>query len=45
MWLVPPVSSSTSVLYQEPFVDVAVKPAFRNQDPVWKGRPLSGRGS
>ncbi len=43
MWLVPPVSSSTSVLYQEPFVDVAIKPAFRNQDPVWKGRPLSGR--
>lgn len=38
MWLVPPVSSSTSVLYQEPFRDVAIKPAFRYQKPVWHGR-------
>lgn len=40
MWLVPPVSSSTSVLYQEPFRDVAVKPAFRYQKPVWSGRAI-----
>ncbi len=40
MWLVPPVSSSTSVLYQEPFRDVAIKPAFRYQKPVWCGRSL-----
>ena len=40
MWLVPPVSSSTSVLYQEPFRDVALKPAFRYQKPVWHGRSL-----
>ncbi len=40
MWLVPPVSASTSVLYQEPFRDVALKPAFRYQKPVWFGREL-----
>ena len=40
MWLVPPVSSSTSVLYQEPFRDVAIKPAFRYQKSVWHGRSL-----
>jgi len=39
-WLVPPVSSSTSVLYQEPFENSAVKPAYVYQEPVWKGRPL-----
>jgi len=38
MWLVPPVASSASVLYQEPFRDVAVKPAFRSQKPIWSGR-------
>lgn len=38
MWLVPPVSSSTSVLYQEPFKDIALKPAFRYQKPIWSGR-------
>ena len=40
MWLVPPVSFSTSVLYQEPFRDVAIKPAFRYQKPLWHGRSL-----
>ena len=40
MWLVPPVSASTSVLYQEPFRDQAIKPAFRYQKPVWSGRSL-----
>ena len=40
MWLVPPVSSSTSVLYQEPFRDAAIKPAFRYQRAAWEGRPL-----
>lgn len=39
MWLVPPGASSASVLYQEPFRDVAVKPAFRSQKPIWTGRP------
>jgi nitric-oxide synthase len=42
MWLVPPFSSSATVLYQEPFRDQAFKPAYRLQKPVWeKGRPLS----
>lgn len=36
MWLVPPVSSSASILYQEPFKDVAVKPAFLYQKPIWR---------
>lgn len=40
MWLVPPSASSASVLYQEPFRDVGVKPAFRYQKPVWSGRAL-----
>lgn len=40
MWLVPPGASSASVLYQEPFRDVAIKPAFRYQKPAWSGRPL-----
>lgn len=35
MWLVPPVSASTSVLYREPFKDVLIKPAYRHQPPVW----------
>jgi len=38
-WLVPPVSGSASVLYQEPFRDQAIKPAYVPQEPVWKGRP------
>lgn len=40
MWLVPPMSSSASVLYQEPFKDIAIKPAFRYQKAVWQGRPI-----
>lgn len=36
MWLVPPVASSTSVLYQEPFRDRAVRPAYRYQRPIWQ---------
>ena len=43
MWLVPPVSSSTSVLYQEGFRDVSLKPAYRNQKPIWNGRPRPGQ--
>jgi nitric-oxide synthase len=39
MWLVPPVSASTSVLYREPFRDVSIKPAYRHQKPVWEPRP------
>jgi len=39
MWLVPPVASSTSVLYQEPFRDKAVRPAYRYQRPVWQEAP------
>ncbi len=41
MWLVPPFSSSATVLYQEPFRDLAFKPAYRMQKPVWEKRPLS----
>jgi nitric-oxide synthase len=40
MWLVPPISSSASVLYQEPFRDIAIKPAFRYQKAVWHGRTI-----
>lgn len=39
-WLVPPVSASTSVLYQEPFENRAIKPAYIPQPPVWKNRPM-----
>ncbi|MEY3458117.1 MAG: hypothetical protein RL215_1274, partial [Planctomycetota bacterium] len=42
MWLVPPFSSSATVLYQEPFRDLAFKPAYRLQKPVWEKGPLSG---
>jgi len=35
MWLVPPFSSSATVLYQEPFQDIAIKPAYRYQKAVW----------
>jgi nitric oxide synthase oxygenase domain/subunit/ferredoxin-NADP reductase/CRP-like cAMP-binding protein len=35
MWLVPPFSSSATPLYQEPFRDIAIKPAYRYQKPVW----------
>ena len=41
MWLVPPFSSSATVLYQEPFRDQAFKPAYRLQKPVWEKGPLS----
>lgn len=41
MWLVPPFSSSATVLYQEPFRDVAFKPAYRLQKPVWESGALS----
>lgn len=34
-WLVPPVSPSTTALYQEPFKDISLKPAYVWQDPVW----------
>ncbi|MFM9058758.1 MAG: nitric oxide synthase oxygenase [Planctomycetaceae bacterium] len=39
MWLVPPVASSTSVLYREPFRDVSLKPAYRYQRPIWEDAP------
>ena len=46
MWLVPPVSSSTTVLYQEGFKDLSFKPAYRYQTPIWSGRPWpEGTGS
>ncbi len=35
-WLVPPVSSSTTALYQEPFINRQLKPAYVAQSPVWK---------
>jgi len=35
MWLVPPFSSSATILYQEPFRDRAWKPAYCLQKPVW----------
>jgi nitric-oxide synthase, bacterial len=35
-WLVPPVSSSTTALYQEPFINRQLKPAYVGQHPVWK---------
>lgn len=35
MWLVPPFSSSATALYQEPFRDVAIKPAYRYQKACW----------
>jgi nitric oxide synthase oxygenase domain/subunit/ferredoxin-NADP reductase/CRP-like cAMP-binding protein len=44
-WLVPPVSGSTSVLYQEPFRDQACKPAYVAQEPVWKERPAPAGGA
>ncbi len=36
MWLVPPFSSSATPLYQEPFRDEAIKPAYRYQKAVWQ---------
>ncbi len=36
MWLVPPFSSSATPLYQEPFRDVSIKPAYRYQKAVWE---------
>jgi nitric-oxide synthase len=39
MWLVPPFSSSATTLYQEPFRDVAIKPAYRYQKAIWE--PIS----
>ena len=35
-WVVPPMSGSLNVLYQEPFDNQAFKPAFVAQEPVWK---------
>lgn len=37
-WVVPPMSGSLNVLYQEPFENLAFKPAYVPQDPVWKDR-------
>ena len=39
MWLVPPVSASLSPLYQQPFANISVKPAYARQRPVWKKKP------
>jgi nitric oxide synthase oxygenase domain/subunit/ferredoxin-NADP reductase/CRP-like cAMP-binding protein len=36
MWLVPPFSSSATPLYQEPFRDEAIKPAYRYQKAIWQ---------
>lgn len=36
MWLVPPISGSGTPLYQEPFRDISIKPAYRYQEPAWK---------
>ncbi|MEB3166609.1 MAG: nitric oxide synthase oxygenase, partial [Cyanobacteriota bacterium] len=34
-WVVPPMSGSLNVLYQEPFDNQALKPAFVVQPPAW----------
>ena len=39
MWLVPPVSASLSPLYQQPFANISVKPAYAYQRAVWKPAP------
>ena len=36
MWLVPPTFSSATPLYQEPFRDVSIKPAFHYQRAAWE---------
>ena len=36
MWLVPPVSASLSPLYQQPFANISVKPAYAYQRAVWR---------
>jgi len=36
MWLVPPVSASLSPLYQQPFANISVKPAYSHQRAVWR---------
>jgi nitric-oxide synthase len=38
-WIVPPMSGSLNVLYQEPFESQALKPAYIPQDPVWGNAP------
>ena len=37
-WVVPPMSGSLNVLYQEPFENQALKPAYLPQDPVWMNK-------
>ena len=37
-WVVPPMSGSLNVLYQEPFENQAFKPAYIPQDPVWEDK-------
>jgi len=46
-WVVPPMSGSLNVLYQEPFESQAFKPAYLPQDPVWmnKGDINAERGA
>jgi nitric-oxide synthase len=44
-WLVPPAASSTSVLYQEPFHDKALKPAYVYQAPAWTARSQPSNAS
>ena len=41
MWLVPPVSTSLSPLYQQPFANISVKPAYAYQRAVWKPAPTA----
>ncbi|MBM5801607.1 MAG: nitric oxide synthase oxygenase [Cyanobacteria bacterium K_DeepCast_35m_m2_023] len=40
-WMVPPIAGSLSVLYQEPFSNRALKPAYVAQDPAWQA-PQTG---
>jgi nitric-oxide synthase len=41
-WVVPPMSGSLNVLYQEPFENRAFKPAFVPQPPAWQQPAGSG---
>lgn len=38
MWLVPPVSASLSPLYQQPFANISVKPAYARQPAIWTSK-------
>lgn len=43
-WVVPPMSGSLNVLYQEPFENRAFKPAYVPQPPIWQQQPAAAPG-